>query len=339
MSGIGLRKRRHVEICLERDVAYTTRTAGFERYDLPYRALPETRLTDIDTRTRFLGKELAAPLLIGAMTGGSELSAVVNRNLAVAAERVGVGLMLGSQRVMLEDPSALPSFQVRRYAPTALLIGNLGVAQVRRGYGADEVRRAIELVQADALAFHTNPLQEALQEGGDDDFRGLVARLAEVVPEVAAPVLLKEVGHGISGGVADAVRHVGFAAIDVAGAGGTSWAKVEQWARHDAVLHPDLAEWGIPTVDALLEVHATLPDMPLVASGGVRSGLDVAKALALGASVAAVALPLLRPAITSADAVEAELRRLLFELRVAMHGAGAADVAALRRLEPRQARR
>lgn len=329
MSELTRRKHRHVEICLERDVAYATRTSGFERYDLPYRALPESHLGDVDTRTRFLGKELAAPLLIGAMTGGSELSGTINRNLALAAQRVGVGLMLGSQRVMLEDPEAAPSFQVRRYAPDVLLIGNVGVAQLKRGYGADHLRRAVDLVEADAIALHANPLQEAMQEGGDEDFAGLTARLAEVVPAVGAPVMLKEVGHGISGEVAGAVEGVGFAAIDVAGAGGTSWAKVEQWSRYGEVRHPDLAEWGIPTVDALLEVRRALPTMPLVASGGVRSGLDVAKALALGASVAAVALPLLRPAITSAEAVEAVLRHLLFELRVAMHACGATDVAAL----------
>lgn len=339
VSDLTRRKHRHVEICLERDVAYATRTSGFERFDLPYRALPESHLAQVDTRTRFLGRDLAAPLLIGAMTGGSELSGTINRNLALAAQRVGVGMMLGSQRVMLEDSAALPSFQVRAHAPDVLLIGNVGVAQLKRGYGADELRRAVALVEADALALHTNPLQEAMQEGGDEDFAGLVARLADVVPAVGAPVVLKEVGHGISGAVADAVRDVGFAAIDVAGAGGTSWAKVEQWARYDEVRHADLAEWGIPTVDALLEVHEAVPEMPLIASGGVRSGMDVAKAVALGASVAAVALPLLRPAITSADAVEAVLRRMLFELRVAMHACGARDVAALRQVGVLRARR
>ena len=336
VSELSRRKRKHIEVCLEGDVEYATRTTGFERYDLPYRALPETHLDTIDTRTTFLGRELAAPLLIGAMTGGSALSGLINRNLALAAQRLGLGLMLGSQRVMLDDPQARPSFEVRRYAPDILLVGNLGVAQLKRGYDAARLREAVVSVGADALALHTNPLQEALQIGGDRDFGGLVERLREVVPEVGYPVLLKEVGHGLSGAVAAAVKDVGLAALDVAGAGGTSWAKVEDLANHGTVRHPDLVEWGIPTVDALLEVRSAVPDMPLIASGGIRSGVDIAKALTLGARVTAVARPLLAPATDSAEAVEEVLRRLLTELRVAMHGAGVDRLAALPELTLRR---
>lgn len=332
MFDLTRRKRKHIEVCLHEDVQYATRTSGFERWDLPYRALPETHLGEVDTGTEFLGRELAAPLLIGAMTGGASLSGLINRNLAIAAQRLGLGLMLGSQRVMLEDAGARPGFQVRPHAPDILLVGNVGVAQLNRGYGAERLREAVELVGADALALHANPLQEAVQNGGDLDFTGLVARLAEVVPAVGYPVLLKEVGHGLSGTVAAQVRDVGFAALDVAGAGGTSWAKVEDIANHGEVRHPDLVEWGIPTAEALVEVHRVLPEMPLVASGGVRSGVDIAKALALGARVAAVAQPLLAPATDSADAVETVLRRLIFELRVAMHGAGATGLGELRGL-------
>lgn len=333
------RKLRHVEVCLERAVGYARRTTGLERYDLPYEALPDTDLDAIDTRCSFLGRKLSAPLLIGAMTGGAELSATINRNLAIAAQRLGLGLMLGSQRVMLENPGARASFEVRAVAPDILLVGNVGVAQLNRGYGPDHLRRAVEEVGADALALHTNPLQEALQEGGDHDFRGLVARLHDIVPQVPSPVLLKEVGHGLSASVARAVAGAGLAALDVAGAGGTSWAKVEDLVRYGEVRHPDLVEWGIPTATALVEVRRALPAMPLVASGGLRSGVDLAKALALGATVTAVAHPLLRPATVSADAVEAALRRLLFELRVAMHGAGAATIDDLRatRLRARSA--
>jgi isopentenyl-diphosphate delta-isomerase len=330
------RKRRHVEVCLQESVTFRTRTTGFERFELPYAALPGTHLDQIDTGTVFLGKKLSAPLLIGAMTGGAELSAVINRNLAEAAQRLGLGLMLGSQRVMLERPATRESFQVRDAAPDILLIGNLGVAQLNRGYGAAEVRAAIELVGADALALHTNPLQEALQEGGDHDFRGIPAKLAELTGAVPWPLLLKEVGHGLSAATARSVAGTGLAALDVAGAGGTSWARVEQLVRHGAVPHPELAEWGIPTATALTEVRAALPELPLIASGGIRSGSDIAKALALGAQVCAVALPLLEPATISAAAVEEELKRLLFELRVAMHCSGAPDVAALGRIALRQ---
>ena len=181
------RKLKHVDVCLRYPVEYSTRTTGFERFDLPYRALPETDLNRIDSSITFLGKPLRAPLLIGAMTGGAELSVTINRHLATAAEALGVGLMLGSQRVMLEHPEAAASFDVRPYAPTALLIGNLGVAQLNKGYGANELRRAVETIGADALALHTNPLQEALQQNGDTNFANLVPKLAEIVPRVPYP--------------------------------------------------------------------------------------------------------------------------------------------------------
>lgn len=338
MTRHGRRKRRHVEICLEYPVAYQARSTGFERYDLPYLALPETDLARLDTRTPFLGASLAAPLLIGAMTGGAELSRIINRNLAVAAQRLGVGLMLGSQRVMLENPETLSSFAVRDLAPDVLLLGNLGVAQLKRGYGAADLERAVTAVGADGLALHTNPLQEALQQGGDTDFADLLARLEEIVPSLPFPVVLKEVGHGLSGAVARSVRSCGFAALDVAGAGGTSWARVEEFVAYGEIRHPELAEWGLPTAEALGEVRAELPQMPLIASGGIRSGVDIAKALALGAQVCAVAHPLLEPATRSPEAVTAVIEKLLFELRVAMHGCGVGDLAGLRglTLRPRE---
>jgi isopentenyl-diphosphate delta-isomerase len=328
------RKRRHLEACLEGPVTYRTRTTGFETVDLPYRAAPETDLAEIDTRTTFLGRPMAAPLLIGAMTGGARWSATLNRNLAIAAQRVGVGLMLGSQRVMLEDPSAAASFEVRPHAPDVPIVGNLGVAQLNRGYGPDEVRRAVDAIGADGLALHANPLQEAVQEGGDGDFRSLLPRLATLPAEVGRPLLLKEVGHGLDPGTVAALAEAGFAAFDVAGAGGTSWARVEAYVRWGEIRSEDLVEWGIPTLAALRAARSVAPGLPLVASGGVRSGLDVAKALACGASWCAVALPLLRPATESPEAVEGVLRRFVWELRIAMHAAGAADLDALRRVTP-----
>lgn len=329
----GDRKLRHVEACLDHPVEYQTRTTGFERLDLPYLALPGTDLADIDTTTAFLGRPLRAPLLIGAMTGGTELSGTINRNLAAAAQRFGVGMMLGSQRVMLEDPAAVASFTVREQAPDVLLIGNLGMAQLNKGYGAGEIVRAVEAVGADALALHANPLQEALQPGGDTDFTGLVEKLGETVAQVPYPVLLKEVGHGISGDLARAVAGTGLAALDVAGAGGTSWGRVEEYVRYGEVRHRDLAEWGIPTATALRQARRAVPGLPLVASGGIRTGLDAAKALAMGAQVVAVARPLLRPALRSAEAAAEWLAGFVAELRVAMHCCGAADLAALARTE------
>lgn len=329
-----VRKRRHVDACLEGPVEYLTRTTGFESIDLPYRALPETNLAAIDPSSSFLGRAMSAPLLVGAMTGGADLSATLNRNLALAAQRVGVGMMLGSQRVMLETPSAASTFAVRRYAPDVPILGNLGAAQLNLGYGADEIVRAIEAVGGDGLALHVNPLQEAMQLGGDGDFRGLLAKLQRLPGEVGRPLVLKEVGHGLDAGTVSSLSGAGFAAFDVAGAGGTSWARVEAWVRWGEVRSEDLAEWGIPTLTALRSARTAAPGVPLIASGGIRSGLDVAKAIASGASWCAVALPLLRPATESADAVEAVLRRFVHELRIAMHAAGAADLGALRDLEP-----
>ncbi|HEU0335494.1 MAG TPA: type 2 isopentenyl-diphosphate Delta-isomerase [Gaiellaceae bacterium] len=331
--GAAARKSAHVEACLRHPVEYRTRTTGFERLDLPYCALPDSDLARIDMSALLLGRRLRAPFLIGAMTGGGRHSERINRNLAAAAQRLGVGMMLGSQRIMLEEPAALPSFQVRPYAPDVLLLGNLGVAQLNRGFGATEVERAIALVGADGLALHANPLQEALQADGDGDFRGLAERIGDVAAAVERPLLLKEVGHGLGADVVRAVAGSGLAGLDVAGAGGTSWARVEQYVRHGTIVHPELAEWGIPTADALAAARLEAPGLTLIASGGIRSGVDAAKALALGADAVAVALPLLRPALESADAVCETLGRLVDELRVAMHCTGARTLDDLRGLE------
>jgi isopentenyl-diphosphate delta-isomerase len=325
---IQVRKRRHIDVCLSEAVQYQTVTTGLERYRLPYNALTQTDLAGIELGTEFLGTPLRAPVLIGSMTGGSELSGTINRNLATAAQALGVGMMLGSQRVMLGEES-LPSFQVRGVAPDVLLVGNIGLAQLNREM-VPELRRALAGVGANALAVHTNPLQEAVQYKGDTDFTGSLSRLREVVETVGYPVLLKEVGHGIGAAAAASLTDIGVAAVDVAGAGGTSWARVEQFVRYGGINDLGLAEWGLPTAQALVEVRSVLPRVPLVASGGIRTGMDAAKAIALGADVVAVAHPLLVPAIESAAAVQEWLERFIAELRVCLHGCGAADLAALR---------
>ncbi|TSA85869.1 type 2 isopentenyl-diphosphate Delta-isomerase [Deinococcus detaillensis] len=329
MSTLETRKLRHIEACLRPESQYQRVTTGLENVVWPYHALPELDLDAVDLSTTFLGKPLRAPLLIGAMTGGAEKAALINRHLAQAAQRLGVGLMLGSQRVMLEHPAALSSFEVRPFAPDVLLIGNLGAAQLLKGYGADQITRAIELIGADALAIHANPLQEALQLGGDTHWAGIAARLSEVVGAVPYPLLLKEVGHGLSAEVARMALGAGLAALDVAGAGGTSWARVEELVRCGEVRTLDLCEIGIPTAQALREVRAAAPQIPLIASGGIRTGLDAAKALMLGADVVAVARPLLEPALISAEAVEAWLEKFIHELRVALFVGGFKDVAAV----------
>ncbi len=328
-DAIQVRKRRHIDVCLSEPVEYQTVRTGLERYRLPYNALTQTNLGEIDLSTDFLGVGLRAPVLIGSMTGGSELSGAINRNLASAAQALGIGMMLGSQRVMLGDADS--TFRVREVAPDVLLVGNIGLAQLGPDVVPD-LRAALGQVGANAVAVHTNPLQEAMQHGGDTDFTGSVDRLRELTAAIGYPVLLKEVGHGIGAAAAAQLTDVPIAAVDVAGAGGTSWARVEQFVRYGRINDPELAEWGIPTAQALVEVRRTLPGMPLVASGGIRTGMDAAKAIALGADVVAVARPLLVPAIESAAAVQDWLQRFIAELRICLHGCGAADLAGLREI-------
>jgi isopentenyl-diphosphate Delta-isomerase len=337
-DGMTTRKRRHIDVCLDDRVAYSGVTTGLEGYRLPYNALTQTSLRHIDLSTQFLGASLQAPILIGAMTGGAELSGTINKNLAAAAQRLGLGMMLGSQRIMLDSAlgeQAAASFTVRDVAPDVLLFGNIGLSQLTTAAVSD-ISNALKRVEADVLAVHTNPLQEAVQRNGDNDFTGSMDRLREVADALEYPVLLKEVGHGIgASAVAELMGPSGeppVAAIDVAGAGGTSWSRVEQLVRYGELRYPDLADWGIPTAQAIVEVREVLPTIPLVASGGIRTGMDAAKALALGADVVAVARPLLAAAIESADAVIEWLQRFIDELRICLHGAGAADLRALREI-------
>jgi isopentenyl-diphosphate Delta-isomerase len=329
-GGMETRKRRHIDVCLSEAVDYQTVTTGLERYRLPYNALTQTDLGSVDLATDFLGTRLRAPVLIGAMTGGAELSGTINRNLAAAAQHLGVGMMLGSQRIMLDNDTASASFSVRDVAPDVLLIGNIGLAQLNELMVPDLVK-ALDKVGANALAVHTNPLQEAMQHEGDTDFSGSISRLRDIAGSIGYPVILKEVGHGIGAAAAAELVDCPIAAVDVAGAGGTSWARVEQFVRYGEIHHPALAEWGIPTAEALLEVRHTLPDVSIVASGGIRTGMDAAKALAMGADAVAVARPLLAPAIESPAAVVDWLQRFIDELLVCLHGCGAANLAALRR--------
>jgi len=323
------RKRRHIDVCLSEAVDYQTVTTGLERYALPYNALTQTDLASIELGTEFLGTALRAPVLIGPMTGGAELSGVINRNLAAAAQQLGIGMMLGSQRIMLDNGPASATFEVRDIAPDVLLIGNIGLSQLN-AHTVPALVEALNRVNANALAVHTNPLQEAMQHKGDTDFSGSLARLRDTAGTIGYPVILKEVGHGIGAKAAAELSDCPIAAVDVAGAGGTSWARVEQFVRYGEIRYPALAEWGVPTAQALLEVRRTLPGVPLVASGGIRTGMDAAKAIALGADVVSVARPLLAPAIESPAAVVDWLQRFIDELMICLHGTGAADLAELR---------
>ncbi len=329
------RKADHLQICLQEDVSFPGLTAGFEHCRLPHRALPELALEDVDLSVTFLGRSLRAPLLISPMTGGTPAAAAINRNLATAAQALGIAMGVGSQRAAIEDPALAPTYRVRDVAPDIVLLANLGAVQLNYGYGVDECRCAVEMIAADALVLHLNPLQEALQPEGNRNFRGLLPKIAEVCCRLGRPVIVKEVGWGLSPEVVRALFDAGVAAVDVAGAGGTSWAEVER-RRAPGGPAEQLAAvfraWGIPTAEAIRGARAAAgPERAVVGSGGIRSGLDAAKALALGADLVGLALPLLRPATISAQAVIARLEQLVDELRLAAFLSGAASVDALRR--------
>nr|MBC7246093.1 type 2 isopentenyl-diphosphate Delta-isomerase [Chloroflexota bacterium] len=327
------RKRDHLRICLEEDVRVYDITTGLERYQLVHCALPELNLDEIDLRTQFLGKTLQAPLLISAMTGGTSIARQINCNLAEAAEALGIAMSVGSQRAAIEKPRLASTYQVRKVAPHILLFANLGAVQLNYGYGLDECRRAVDMIQADALMLHLNPLQEALQPEGNTNFARLLDKIALICRDLGVPVVVKEVGHGISEAVARQLAAAGVAAIDVAGAGGTAWSQVEQHrAQTDLQFRvaAAFARWGIPTAEAIRQVRCALPNLPLIASGGIWNGLDIAVALALGADLVGMARRLLEPACISAQTVQDELQVLITSLRVAMFAAGLRDIPALK---------
>jgi len=332
-SATGSRKVDHIRINLEEDVAGKGITTGLERYRFEHQALPELDLDDVDTGTRFLGHTLRLPLLISSMTGGVPEGGRINRNLARAAQARGVAMGLGSGRIALEDAAARAHFQVRRYAPDALLFANLGAVQLRYGYDARRCRDLVRALEADVLILHLNPLQEAVQPEGDTRFAGLLERIGAVCAGLDVPVVVKEVGWGISGDTARRLGEAGVAAVDVAGAGGTSWSEVER-RRGDgrqAAIAAAFAGWGIPTADALVAVRRAVPDLPIVASGGVRDGVEAAMCFALGADLVGLASPLLKAAARGPNEAIEALDILGAQLRIAMFGIGVCDIAALRR--------
>ena len=326
------RKFDHLRICTEEDVSAPGITTGLEHYRLKHCALPELNRAEIDLSTRFLGKALRAPLLISAITGGTAKARQINLNLAEAAQALGVAMSVGSQRAAIENPRHIPTYQVRTVAPDILLFANLGAVQLNYGYGLAECRRAVEMIAADALVLHLNPLQEALQPHGNTNFAGLLNKIATICRHLEVPVIAKEVGWGISESVARQLAEAGVAVLDVAGVGGTSWSEVEKHRARDDLqrrVAADFANWGIPTAEAIQEARRGAPELPIIASGGIESGPAAAVALALGADLVGLARPLLAPAITSAQAVQDELQVLIEGLRIAMFAAGIRDIPSL----------
>jgi len=325
------RKEDHIRINLEKDVR-SALTSGLERFQFIHQALPEVDLQAVDMSQGLFGKRLSAPILISSMTGGTSGAGDINRRLAEAARELGFAMGVGSQRAALEHPEQAESFKVRSLAPDILLFANLGAIQLNNGYGLDECRRAVEMVGADALYLHLNPLQEAVQAGGDTNFAGLAGKIAGIVQDLGVPIIVKEVGWGISTRTASLLAECGVAAIDVAGAGGTSWSQVEMHRAPDEFTR-DLAAafvgWGIPTVDSILNVRQAAPGMTIFSSGGLRDGLDIAKSLALGAALGGMAGNFLKAASISTEKVVEAGKQLAQQLRVAMFAAGASSLGEL----------
>ncbi len=327
------RKAEHLRINLEEDVRFPTLTTGLERYRFVHNALPEISLEQVDTTATFLGKELGLPLLISSITGGTDEAQRINSNLAEGAQIARIAMGLGSLRAALETPPLADSFRIRRLAPDIPLFANLGAAQLKTDLGPDDCLRAVDLVQADALIIHLNPLQEALQIDGDTDWRGVLASIERVCQLLEVPVIAKEVGWGISARTARQLASAGVSAIDIAGAGGTSWSQVEMHRAPTERLRRvcrQFADWGIPTAESLVEARAALPAMPLIASGGLRNGIDLAKVLALGADLGGMAGPFLHAGNESVDAVVELAQEIGDVLRTTMFCLGVSDTESLK---------
>jgi isopentenyl-diphosphate delta-isomerase len=332
------RKDDHIRINLEHDVQFHGLTTGLEHYRFAHTALPEINLSDVSTHVRLFDKTLHAPILISSMTGGTPRAAEINRRLATAAQAANIAMGLGSMRAAIQHPSTASTFQVRDVAPDILLFANLGAVQFNYGYNAEHCREAIEIAGADALVLHFNAIQEAVQPEGDTNFAGLLKKVEAVCTALerdGIPVIAKEVGWGFSKEDARRLASAGVRAIDVAGAGGTSWSQVEMH-RAPTPSHARVAAafigWGVSTSESILNVRDAAPQLPIIASGGLRDGLDIAKCLALGATLGGMASPFLKAADKSAEAVVETINELAREIRIVLFGVGAKDVEAFRKI-------
>jgi len=333
ISTTSKRKIEHLKLCAESPVESRKVSAGFEDVTLIHRALPELDMDKLNLSIDLLGKRLQAPFLIASITGGHPDTTPVNAALAAAAEELGVGIGVGSQRAAIDDPAQEESFRVvREKAPTAFIYGNVGAAQIRQ-YGIDGVEKLIEMIDADALAIHLNFLQEAIQPEGDRDATGCLEMIKEICSLLGKPVIIKETGAGISREDAILLQKAGVSAIDVGGAGGTSWAGVEVYRARKSgdYASENLGElfwdFGIPTVASIIESRVSLP---IIATGGIRTGVEIAKSIALGASAASAALPFVGPALEGKESVVRVLSRMLDELRISMFLCGCANIQDLR---------
>lgn len=307
------RKQDHIQAIL--DDPQIERASDFDKIRLMHRALPEMNFAQVDSTTRFLGKKVSFPFLISSMTGGAaDNLANINRHLAEAAEACQVPMAVGSQRTMINNPSAEGSFQLRQYAPSVPLIANIGAVQLNYGFGVEQIQRALDTLQADAIYLHLNPLQEIIQPEGDSNFARLAEKIADLKNRLAVPIILKEVGAGLSPADIKLGLGAGIEWFDLAGHGGTSWSRIEAH-RSDNDLGITLQDWGLSTTESLMLAQQFLPQTKLIASGGIRSGVDMAKAVILGAKMVGTAAPLLQPAMHSTDDCIAKIEQFRQEFQ------------------------
>lgn len=331
VAPIDQRKADHININLEQDVRSALAT-GLEKFHFVHEALPELNLDEVDTTLSLFGKKLRAPILISSMTGGTAEAATINLRLAEAAQAEGVAMGLGSQRAAIEHPEQAVTFQVRKVAPDVLLFANLGAVQFNYGYGLEECQRAVDMIEADALILHLNPLQEAVQAGGDTNWKGLARKIEEVCKKIEVPVIIKEVGWGMSEKTTKLLVNCGVAAIDVAGAGGTSWSQVEMYRAPDEFtrkLAATFVGWGIPTAESIQIVREAAPGLPVFASGGIKDGLDIAKCVALGASLGGMAGNFLKAAAVSTEKTVEMMKLTRRQIQVTMFASGAGSLEEL----------
>jgi len=325
----------HVAIALSKGAQIGS--PGFENYRFVHNALPEINFDQIDTKTSFLGREVKYPFFISCITGGTVEGARINKNLALAASEKGIAMGVGSQRPAIEKPALKKLFNVRKYAPNIPVIANVGLVQLNYGYGQKELEQAIRMVDADVLALHINPIQEVIQPEGDRNFEALLPKLRKIADKLSVPVLIKEVGFGLSEDVIRRLYDVGVRIFDTAGWGGTNWAYVEGKRRGVSELGDLFSDWGIPTADSIRSADRVKREkkdnqMVILGSGGVRSGIDIAKCICLGSELAGIATPFAQAALESQSKVEQLIDKLSLELKLAMFAVGVRDIDELKRV-------
>ncbi|WOV89018.1 type 2 isopentenyl-diphosphate Delta-isomerase [Sporosarcina oncorhynchi] len=331
-DSIHTRKAEHIEITLNEKVTGNNISTGLERVHFIHNALPEIDFNEISIESEFLGQSRPTPFVISSMTGGAEFAETINRNLAMAAEEKGWVLALGSMRALIESEEHRSSFQVRQYAPNVPIIANLGAVQLNYGFGTEQCKQIIEMTDADALVLHLNTIQEVIQPNGDLNFKDLLRKIEILTTELGVPVGVKEVGWGIDGQTARKLCDVGISFVDVAGAGGTSWSQVEKFRSKEPIKRAaaeTFSDWGNPTVDCVVAVRESIQEQSIVASGGMYTGMDAAKTIALGANMVGFGRSILKEATQSVEDVIAVMETKELELRMAMFGVGAATIGQL----------